>query len=129
MKTLNSYYVEAEKIGGQSYLEGCLACATAYIVFLCMETRYEKVTKQHLNTPTNHSPTGKPAIYWDNIRCSSFEVSKRRTSLLNRMKNQLIDLIAVKIYGNKVIWSCCQAFMLFYILSLKSVSELDLNSY
>lgn len=43
MKTLNSYYVEAEKIGGQSYLEGCLACATAYIIFLCMETRYEKV--------------------------------------------------------------------------------------
>ncbi|KAF3842091.1 hypothetical protein F7725_024042, partial [Dissostichus mawsoni] len=46
VKTLNSYYVEAEKIGGQSYLEGCLACATAYIVFLCMETRYEKVLKK-----------------------------------------------------------------------------------
>lgn len=49
MKTLNSYYLEAEKIGGQSYLEGCLACATAYIVFLCMETRYEKVIR--LRTP------------------------------------------------------------------------------
>ncbi|KAM8858388.1 golgin subfamily A member 7 isoform 2-T2 [Spinachia spinachia] len=46
VKTLNSYYLEAEKIGGQSYLEGCLACATAYIVFLCMETRYEKVLKK-----------------------------------------------------------------------------------
>ncbi|XP_062256434.1 golgin subfamily A member 7B [Platichthys flesus] len=46
VKTLNSYYVEAEKIGGQSYLEGCLACATAYIVFLCMETRYDKVLKK-----------------------------------------------------------------------------------
>ncbi|XP_047207013.1 golgin subfamily A member 7B [Girardinichthys multiradiatus] len=46
VKTLNSYYVEAEKVGGQSYLEGCLACATAYIVFLCMETRYEKVLKK-----------------------------------------------------------------------------------
>ena len=56
---LNSYYVEAEKIGGQSYLEGCLACATAYIVFLCMETRYEKVRKQHFNTDQN--PTEKPA--------------------------------------------------------------------
>lgn len=43
VKTLNSYYAEAEKIGGQSYLEGCLACATVYIIFLCMETRYEKV--------------------------------------------------------------------------------------
>uniref|UniRef100_A0A4W6CB02 Golgin A7 family member B n=2 Tax=Lates calcarifer TaxID=8187 RepID=A0A4W6CB02_LATCA len=46
VKTLNSYYVEAEKIGGQSYLEGCLACATAYIIFLCMETRYEKVLRK-----------------------------------------------------------------------------------
>ncbi|CAL8358906.1 unnamed protein product [Boreogadus saida] len=42
VKTLNSYYAEAEKVGGQSYLEGCLACATAYIIFLCLETRYEK---------------------------------------------------------------------------------------
>uniref|UniRef100_A0A3Q2X8P1 Golgin A7 family member B n=1 Tax=Haplochromis burtoni TaxID=8153 RepID=A0A3Q2X8P1_HAPBU len=46
VKTLNSYYAEAEKIGGQSYLEGCLACATAYIIFLCMETRYEKVLRK-----------------------------------------------------------------------------------
>lgn len=44
MKTLNNYYAEAEKIGGQSYLEGCLACASAYLVFFCMETRYEKVS-------------------------------------------------------------------------------------
>ncbi|RXM36909.1 Golgin subfamily A member 7B [Acipenser ruthenus] len=43
VKTLNNYYAEAEKIGGQSYLEGCLACATAYIIFMCMETRYEKL--------------------------------------------------------------------------------------
>ncbi|XP_051946237.1 golgin subfamily A member 7B-like [Xyrauchen texanus] len=46
VKTLNSYYAEAEKIGGQSCLEGCLACATAYFIFLCMETRYEKVLKK-----------------------------------------------------------------------------------
>lgn len=43
VKTLNNFYAEAEKIGGSSYLEGCLACATAYFIFLCMETRYEKV--------------------------------------------------------------------------------------
>ncbi|XP_029012819.1 golgin A7 family, member Ba [Betta splendens] len=46
VKTLNNYYAEAEKIGGQSYLEGCLACATAYLIFFCMETRYEKVLKK-----------------------------------------------------------------------------------
>ncbi|XP_051778912.1 golgin subfamily A member 7B isoform X3 [Erpetoichthys calabaricus] len=44
VKTLNGFYTEAEKIGGQSYLEGCLACTTAYIIFLCMETRYEKTS-------------------------------------------------------------------------------------
>ncbi|MGH0145087.1 UNVERIFIED_CONTAM: hypothetical protein FKN15_028824 [Acipenser sinensis] len=46
VKTLNNYYAEAEKIGGQSYLEGCLACVTAYIIFMCMETRYEKIERQ-----------------------------------------------------------------------------------
>ncbi|KAJ8250727.1 hypothetical protein COCON_G00226490 [Conger conger] len=46
VKTLNRFYAEAEKIGGQSYLEGCMACATAYVIFLCMETRYEKVLKK-----------------------------------------------------------------------------------
>lgn len=45
MKTLNDFYAEAEKIGGSSYLEGCLACATAYFIFLCMETHYEKVLR------------------------------------------------------------------------------------
>ncbi|XP_055358349.1 golgin subfamily A member 7B isoform X2 [Betta splendens] len=46
VKTLNGYYAEAEKVGGRSYLEGCLACATAYTVFFCMETRYEKVLRK-----------------------------------------------------------------------------------
>ncbi|XP_028324819.1 golgin subfamily A member 7B [Gouania willdenowi] len=46
VRTLNSFYVEAEKIGGPSYMEGCLACVTAYVIFFCMETRYEKVLKK-----------------------------------------------------------------------------------
>ncbi|XP_051983409.1 golgin subfamily A member 7B-like [Xyrauchen texanus] len=46
VKTLNNYYAEAEKIGGQACLEGCLACITVYLIFLCVETRYEKVLKK-----------------------------------------------------------------------------------
>lgn len=46
MQTLNNLYAEAEKLGGRSYLEGCLACLTAYTVFLCLETHYEKVLKK-----------------------------------------------------------------------------------
>ncbi|KTF93797.1 hypothetical protein cypCar_00049116 [Cyprinus carpio] len=42
IQTLNNLYAEAEKLGGRSYLEGCLACLTAYTIFLCMETHYEK---------------------------------------------------------------------------------------
>lgn len=43
IQTLNNLYAEAEKLGGKSYLEGFLACMTAYTIFLCMETHYEKV--------------------------------------------------------------------------------------
>uniref|UniRef100_A0A8C9SMA9 Golgin subfamily A member 7 n=1 Tax=Scleropages formosus TaxID=113540 RepID=A0A8C9SMA9_SCLFO len=46
VRTLNNLYAEAEKLGGHSYLEGCLACLTAYTIFLCMETHYEKVLKK-----------------------------------------------------------------------------------
>ncbi|KAI5099565.1 golgin subfamily A member 7 isoform X1 [Silurus meridionalis] len=46
IQALNNLYAEAEKLGGKSYLEGCLACLTAYTIFLCMETHYEKVLKK-----------------------------------------------------------------------------------
>ncbi|XP_055016860.1 golgin subfamily A member 7-like isoform X1 [Boleophthalmus pectinirostris] len=46
IQTLNNLYAEAEKLGGRSYLEGCLACVTAYTMFLCVETHYEKVLKK-----------------------------------------------------------------------------------
>lgn len=46
IQTLNNLYAEAEKLGGKSYLEGCLACLTAYTIFLCMETHYEKVRQK-----------------------------------------------------------------------------------
>ncbi|ETE59805.1 Golgin subfamily A member 7, partial [Ophiophagus hannah] len=34
--TLNKLYAQVEKLGSQSYLEGCLGCLTAYTTFLCM---------------------------------------------------------------------------------------------
>lgn len=53
MRTLNNLYAEAEKLGSQSYIEGCLACLTAYTVFLCMETHYEKV--RHVSPAQMHT--------------------------------------------------------------------------
>ncbi|TKC51642.1 hypothetical protein EI555_017630 [Monodon monoceros] len=46
VRTLNNLYAEAEKLGGQCYLEGCLACLTVYTIFLRMETHYQKVLKK-----------------------------------------------------------------------------------
>uniref|UniRef100_A0A8C5P2B6 Golgin subfamily A member 7 n=1 Tax=Jaculus jaculus TaxID=51337 RepID=A0A8C5P2B6_JACJA len=46
VQTLNNLCAEAENLGGQSYLAGCLACLTAYTIFLCVETHYEKVLKK-----------------------------------------------------------------------------------
>lgn len=60
VKTLNSFYAEAEKIGGSSYLEGCLACATAYFIFLCMETHYEKVLPPRLPRVPPSGPSAHP---------------------------------------------------------------------
>lgn len=41
---LNEYFAEAEKGSCSTYCEGCLACITAYLVYMCSETHYEKVS-------------------------------------------------------------------------------------
>lgn len=45
MNRLNEYFMEAEKGSCSTYCEGCLACITAYLVYMCSETHYEKVCK------------------------------------------------------------------------------------
>ncbi|KAG7465145.1 hypothetical protein MATL_G00173220 [Megalops atlanticus] len=46
VQTLNNLYAEAEKLGAQTYLEGCVAFLTAYTISMCMETHYEGVLKK-----------------------------------------------------------------------------------
>ena len=46
MNTLNSLYAEAEKGSCSTYCEGCMACLTAYIIYFCAETHYEKCLKK-----------------------------------------------------------------------------------
>lgn len=46
INTLNNIYAEAEKISGRTYCEGCMACLTAYLVYLCIETHYERCLKR-----------------------------------------------------------------------------------
>uniref|UniRef100_A0A1B0D117 Ras modification protein ERF4 n=1 Tax=Phlebotomus papatasi TaxID=29031 RepID=A0A1B0D117_PHLPP len=42
---LNEYFAEAEKGTCSTYCEGCLACITAYLNYICTETHYEKVSQ------------------------------------------------------------------------------------
>lgn len=44
--TINSIYSDAEKMNGKTFCEGFTACLTAYLLYLCMETHYEKYLKQ-----------------------------------------------------------------------------------
>ena len=41
---INGIFDEAERVGARTYLEGCLGCITAYLIFMCIPTQYNKVT-------------------------------------------------------------------------------------
>lgn len=43
---LNSYFAEAEKAACSTYCQGCLACLTAYLIYICTETHYEKCLRK-----------------------------------------------------------------------------------
>ncbi|CAH1973371.1 unnamed protein product [Acanthoscelides obtectus] len=39
---LNAYFAEAEKATCSTYCEGCLACLTVHLIYICKETHYDK---------------------------------------------------------------------------------------
>ncbi|XP_044742233.1 golgin subfamily A member 7 [Chrysoperla carnea] len=43
---LNTYFAEAEKAACSTYCEGCLACLTAYLIYICTDTHYEKCLRK-----------------------------------------------------------------------------------
>ncbi|KAL5284781.1 GOLGA7 family protein [Megaselia abdita] len=46
IKRLNEFFSEAEKGSCSTYCEGCLACISAYLVYMCTETHYEKTLRK-----------------------------------------------------------------------------------
>lgn len=44
---INEIFVKAESLGGRTYCESCMACLTAYLSYLCVDTYYEKVSIGH----------------------------------------------------------------------------------
>ncbi|KAI0213304.1 Golgin subfamily A member 7B [Lamellibrachia satsuma] len=43
---LNTMFAEAEMLCSSTYCENCFACLTAYLIYLCMDTHYEKMLKK-----------------------------------------------------------------------------------
>ncbi|KAL0277371.1 UNVERIFIED_CONTAM: hypothetical protein PYX00_004687 [Menopon gallinae] len=43
---LNLYFEEAERATCSTYCEGCFACLTAYLIYLCSQTHYEKCLRK-----------------------------------------------------------------------------------
>ncbi|KAL9891680.1 golgin subfamily A member 7 [Glossina fuscipes fuscipes] len=43
---LNEFFAEAEKGSCSTYCEGCIGCITAYLVYMCSETHYEKTLRK-----------------------------------------------------------------------------------
>jgi len=46
INTLNEVYSEGEKMNCSSCCEGCFACLTAYLLYCCTDTHYEKCLKK-----------------------------------------------------------------------------------
>ncbi|KAK4002970.1 golgin subfamily A member 7 [Daphnia magna] len=46
LNTLNEVYAEAEKMSCSSCCEGCFACLTAYLLYCCSDTHFEKCLKK-----------------------------------------------------------------------------------
>ena len=46
IQQINQIFVEAEKTDGASLFRGCCACLTGYLLYLCIDTHYEKCMKK-----------------------------------------------------------------------------------
>lgn len=46
IQQVNLYFTQAEKTDGASLFRGCCACLTGYLLYLCVDTHYEKCMKK-----------------------------------------------------------------------------------
>lgn len=43
---MNAYFMEAEEASCGTYCEGCIACLTAYLMYMCVQTHFEKCLRK-----------------------------------------------------------------------------------
>ncbi|RWS14503.1 golgin subfamily A member 7-like protein [Dinothrombium tinctorium] len=46
INTLNSIYADAERMSTQTFCESCFSCISAYLLYLCIETYYQKCMRK-----------------------------------------------------------------------------------
>ncbi|KAJ1525330.1 hypothetical protein ONE63_010151 [Megalurothrips usitatus] len=46
INNLNNIFMEAEEASCSTYCEGCLACLTAYLMYICVQTHFEKCLRK-----------------------------------------------------------------------------------
>ena len=59
VKMMNNMYAEAEKANCSTFCEGCMACLTAYVIYFCSETHYEKCLKKVARFVVEQNEQGK----------------------------------------------------------------------
>ncbi|VVC90285.1 unnamed protein product [Leptidea sinapis] len=59
IEKLNEHFEMAETADCSTYCEGCLACLTAYFIYICTETHYEK----HLRKISKFISTQNERVY------------------------------------------------------------------
>ena len=63
VQKINQIFTEAEKTDGASLCRGCCACLTGYLLYLCVDTHYEKCMKKlaqfiHEQNESLYNPKG-----------------------------------------------------------------------
>lgn len=85
MRDINDIFGDAEKLGCRTYMEGCMGCLTAYLIFLCLESNYDKCLK-------------RLHVYLENVNRT--QLNPRGLHMMNPMERGL-RVIEVLIINNR----------------------------
>lgn len=91
IKRLNEFYAEAEEGSCGTYCEGCIGCITAYLIYMCSETHYEKVLDSNNFTKKTNIIIIICLPFIQTLRKISKFVASQNERIYNPKGLQLID--------------------------------------